>query len=165
MINAKDRISSSFYKAFKKYESPIFREILKENKLDGFVKSLLDSSAKKDSYCEYMTRLDLANPTFVFTLTSHIDNKKAWTISLSNSRSLIQVISTASRELGSSKSSGLFSKTNLSNPLSNDDDDDDELEKDIQIMAKKGHSNNQIVAQQRSNKKSSEAMCLNSSFP
>ena len=138
IINAKEKLFNGFNKFFKNYKSPLLDGALETKLGKMFQRSLKKDRTKKDSYCEYMARLNLVNTPYIVKLAKKINSNVAWKMTTKTNMPLSSISSSASLMPRS-----LDLKDQSQNILGLGDDGGLET-KDIRIMANNGHSNVQV---------------------
>ena len=136
----------------------MFEESLERKYFHEF-KNLLDSDKKKkDTYCEYMTRLNLASTPYIVNFANQIISNVQWTVTSKTGISLTSIASVSGLKSRSLHSSGTR-VASLSNPFVNNG----LLNRDIEIMANNGDLNTQTAAVPGIGTR--ESMLLGMSFP
>ena len=138
IINAKEKLFNGFNKFFKNYKSPLLDGALETKLGKMFQRSLKKDRTKKDSYCEYMARLNLVNTPYIVKLAKKINSNVAWKMTTKTNMPLSSISSSASPMPRS-----LDLKGQSQNILGLGDDGGLET-KDIRIMANNGNSNVQV---------------------
>ena len=73
----------TFNDAFKQYQSPLFEEKSLQSKYFIDFKYLLDTNkTMRDTYCEYMTRLNLASTPYIVSFADQIISNVPWRLTL-----------------------------------------------------------------------------------
>ena len=83
IINTKEKMRETFNDAFKQYQSPLFEEKSLQSKYFIDFKYLLDTNkTMRDTYCEYMTRLNLASTPYIVSFADQIISNVPWRLTL-----------------------------------------------------------------------------------
>ena len=137
-INAKQKLVKSFKIALHRFKSPFAGETLQREYHLAYPVYLKRDREMKDSYCEYMARLNLCAKPYIVLFAKNINSNVPWTISTKTNRSLSSIATSASPMPRS-----LDLKDQSQNILGLGDDGALET-KDIRIMANNGDSNVQV---------------------
>jgi hypothetical protein len=96
IINAKEKLFSGFNKFFKNYQSPLLDGALETKLGKMFQRGLKKDRTKKDSYCEYMARLNLCAKPYIVLFAKNINSNVAWKMTTKTNRSLSSIATSAS---------------------------------------------------------------------
>ena len=164
IINAREKLPSTFFKAFGKYQSPLLDTATTLTWKGGFKRSLVDDRANKASFCQYMTRLNLPNKPYVVAFAQLIRGQVAWRLDMAADRYL----SAGHGSDAGVEERGMDGRGDFDGRSEVERDSDDPIklcennEPDTTFMSDHGDSNQQIVKQ---NADQSQPMSFKGTFP